>query len=131
VRPESDDWETVRELESRLKSARSKPTAKELAAVRRAAAQVGLHEKQVQQALKMVGGHEELVVEIRRRIREGSQRLMRAFTRAQQLMDQGNATAAKEVLESTLAQEQIPFYRETVEEQMRDLGLAPSPPSGR
>ncbi len=131
MRPESEDWEVVREMESRLKSARNKPTAKELAAVRRAAAQVGLHEEQVQQSLDTAGGFEELVVEIRRRIREGSQRLMRAFTQAQQLLDQGNATAAREVLESMLIQEQIPFYRETVKEQMQNLGLAALPPGGR
>lgn len=124
VRPESEDWEVVRELEARLKSVPRKLTAKELATVRWAAAQVGLQEKEVQQALEMASGQAELVVEVRRRIREGSQRLMRAFTRAQQLLDQGDATGAKEVLEAALAQEQAPFYRENIEEQMRSLGLA-------
>ena len=123
VRPESEDWEAVRELEARLKSAQYQPTTEEIARIRRAAAQVDLHEKEVQQTLEMTKRYSELVVEIRRRIREGSQRLMRAFTRAQQLLDQGDAPGAKTVLESALGEEQIPFYRESIEEQMRNLGL--------
>lgn len=123
VKPESEDWEVLRELEARLKSAGHALTTEEIATVRRAAAQVGLHDKEVQQTLEMTKGQAELVLEIRRRIREGSQRLMRAFTRAQQLLDQGNASGAKAVLESALAEEQIPFYRESVEAQMRNLGL--------
>ena len=123
VRPESEDWEAMRELEVRLKSAQDPLNAEELATVRRAAAQVGLNEKELQQTLAMKRGHAELVIEIRRRIREGSQRLMRAFTQAQQLMDQGDAPGAKAVLETALAEEQIPFYRESVQAQMRSLGL--------
>ncbi len=123
MRPESEDWEALRELETRLKSARHQFTPEEIATVRRAAAQVGLHEKEVQQTLEMTKGQAELVIEIRRRIREGSQRLMRAFTRAQHLMDQGNASGAKAVLEAALAEEQIPFYRESVKAQLRNLGL--------
>jgi hypothetical protein len=49
---------------------------------------------------------------------------MRAFTQSQQLLDQGDATRAGEVLQSALEQEQIPFYRETIEAEMRNLGLA-------
>jgi DUSAM domain-containing protein len=113
----------VRELEARLKSAQYQPTTEEIARIRRAAAQVDLHEKEVQQTLEMTKRYSELVVEIQRRIREGSQRLMRAFTRAQQLLDQGDVPGAKTVLESALGEEQIPFYRESIEEQMRNLGL--------
>jgi len=123
VRPESEDWEAVRQLEARLKSAQAPLTAEELATVRRAAAQVGLNEREVPQTLAMTRGPAELVMEIRRRIREGSQRLMRAFTWAQQLMDQGDAPGAKAVLETALAEEQIPFYRESIQEQMRNLCL--------
>jgi DUSAM domain-containing protein len=110
-------------LEARLKSAQAPLTAEELATVRRAAAQVGLNEREVPQTLAMTRGPAELVMEIRRRIREGSQRLMRAFTWAQQLMDQGDAPGAKAVLETALAEEQIPFYRESIQEQMRNLCL--------
>jgi DUSAM domain-containing protein len=123
MRPESEDWEVVRELEARLKSGHHLPTAEEIATVRRAAAQVGLLEGEVQLALEGERGLTDLVIEIRRRIREGSQRLMRAFTQAQRLLDQGEAPGAKAVLESVLSEEQIPFYRESVEEQMRNLGL--------
>jgi len=124
VRPESEDWQVMRELEARLKSGRMKLTAKELATMRRAAGQVCLQEHEVRQALAIESGQAELIVEIRRRIREGSQRLMRAFTQSQQLLDQGDATRAREVLQSALEQEQIPFYRETIEAEMRNLGLA-------
>jgi len=124
VRPESEDWQVMRELEARLKSDRTKLTAKELATVRRAAAQVGFQEHEVRQVLAIESGQAELIVEIRHRIREGSQRLMRAFTQSQQLLDQGNATRAGEVLQSALEHEQIPFYRETIEAEMRNLGLA-------
>lgn len=123
MRPESEDWQVMRELEARLKSDRTKLTAKELAIVRRAAAQVGLQEHEVRQALARESGQAELIVEVRRRIREGSQRLMRAFIQSQQLLDQGDATRAGEVLQSALEQEQIPFYRETIEAEMRNLGL--------
>lgn len=123
MRPESDDWEVVRELEARLQLARCEFTAQEIATVCRAADQVGMHANDVQHALDMPGGHEELVIEVRRRIREGSQRLMQAFTRAQQLLDQRDSGGARTVLELALAEEQIPFYRETIAEHMRGLGL--------
>lgn len=123
MKPESQDWEAVRELEARLKSTEYPLSTEEIATVRRAAAQVGMAEKEVQQTLARTKGHAELVSEIRRRIREGSKRLMRAFTQAQFLLDQGNAPGAKAVLETALAEEQIPFYRESIQAQMRNLGL--------
>lgn len=124
VKPESEDWETVRQLEARLKSApQASFTAEEIATVRRTAAQVGLPQEEVQQILATMRGQAELVREIRHRIREGSRRLMRVFTQAQQLLDQGDALGAKAVLETALSEEQISFYRESVEAHMRNLGL--------
>lgn len=49
--------------------------------------------------------------------------MMRAFTRAQQLLEEGDSQGARAVFEAVLTEEPVPYYRETVEEQMRTFGL--------
>ncbi|QQR43724.1 DUF2379 family protein [Myxococcus xanthus] len=63
----------------------------------------------------------ELVREVRRRIREGSQRLMRAISESNRLVEAGDSTGARKCLEDVLAVEVVPLYRQHAEAELSHL----------
>ncbi|WP_434347379.1 DUSAM domain-containing protein [Myxococcus virescens] len=78
-------------------------------------------EAEVLRALTTPAGSVELVREVRRRIREGSQRLMRAISESNRLVEEGDMTGARKCLEDVLAVEVVPLYRQHAEAELSHL----------
>ena len=88
------------------------PTHDVLALCRRVARDVAVSDSDVERALLTPDGVESLVREMRRRIFEGSRRLSRALTASDRCKKAGDLVGAREVLESVLAVEVVPLYRQ-------------------
>ncbi|WNZ61290.1 DUF2379 family protein [Myxococcus sp. MxC21-1] len=119
---ETHDWDKVAALERQL--AREEvleltPEVMEL--LRSVARDVVVPDAEVQRALMTPAGCVVLVREIRRRIREGSQRLMRAISESNRLVEAGDTTGARKCLEDVLAVEVVPLYRQHAEAELSHL----------
>ncbi|MCP3139684.1 DUSAM domain-containing protein [Pyxidicoccus xibeiensis] len=75
----------------------------------------------IEDALRGVATATTLLRELRRRIREGSQRLGKATSQAESLRDQGDFEDARKVLEDALTVEVVLHYREQLEIQLEYL----------
>lgn len=89
--------------------------------VRRVARQVAISDEEAEKELNTPGGLHRLIVEERKRIREGSRRLMRAMNQAQKRLDAGDSTGARQAYHEAIATEVVPFYREIAEAELRKL----------
>ncbi|NOJ81900.1 DUSAM domain-containing protein [Myxococcus xanthus] len=119
---ESIDWDPVRELARRVEAGEALSlTAEVRALLLRSAREVGISDAEAHAAVAGVATATALLHETRRRIRDGSQRLMRALTGARRLRDAGDAAGARALLEDVLAVEQVPLYREQAELALEDL----------
>ncbi|HEX8437545.1 DUSAM domain-containing protein [Archangium sp.] len=113
---ESHDWDRVLGLYAKLE----RNEAIELNAdvrdlCRRVARDVALGHDEAEHALRTPAGAETLVREMRRRIFEGSRRLSRALVDSARRKKAGDVAGARELLESVLAVEVVPMYREQAE----------------
>lgn len=113
---EHNDWDRVLELYAKLK----RNEAMDLNAnvrdlCRRVARDLAISTDDVERALLTPAGAETLVGEMRRRIFEGSRRLSRALVDSARRKKAGDVSGAREVLESVLAVEVVPLYREQAE----------------
>ncbi|AKQ68937.1 hypothetical protein A176_005849 [Myxococcus hansupus] len=119
---ESIDWDPVRELARRVDEGESLSlTAEVRALLHRSAREVGISDEEARAAVSGVATATDLLLETRRRIRDGSQRLMRALTGARRLRDAGDVAGARALLEGVLAAEPVPLYREQAEMALDDL----------
>jgi DUSAM domain-containing protein len=124
MRPEPGDWENLKALYEDLQRTGSvEGTPEHFDLVRRVAGQVAIPDDEAEQELQRPDGLSRLITEIRKRIREGSQRLMRAMYDAKQRLDAGDRAGARQVLDEALADEVVPFYREIAKEESRVLGV--------
>ncbi|GHG94499.1 DUF2379 family protein [Comamonas sp. JC664] len=119
---EKHDWDQVAELERRLaRDGRVAFSPEVTVLLRRVARQVVIPDVEVEQALATPEGGVRLVREVRRRIREGSQRLMRAISEANRRVEDGDLAGARECLEGVLAVEVVPLYRAHAEAELSHL----------
>ncbi|WP_426749127.1 DUSAM domain-containing protein [Myxococcus sp. Y35] len=119
---EDIDWDPVRELARRVEEGEPLSLTSEVRALLlRSAREVGISEEEAQAAVTGVAPATALLLEMRRRIRDGSQRLMRALTGARRLREAGDKAGARALLEDVLAVEQVPLYREQAELALNDL----------
>ncbi|WP_238540012.1 DUSAM domain-containing protein [Corallococcus macrosporus] len=116
------DWDEVAALERQLgreEGLELTPEVSEL--LRRVARDVVVPDAEVHRALMTRSGSVELVREVRRRIREGSQRLMRAISESNRLVESGDMPGARQCLEDVLAVEVVPLYRQHAEAELSHL----------
>ncbi len=110
---EPHDWDRVLGLYAKLE----RNEAIELNAdvrdlCRRVARDIAISHDDAERALLTLAGAETLVREMRRRIFEGSRRLSRALVDSARRKKADDVTGARTVLESVLAVEVVPLYRE-------------------
>jgi DUSAM domain-containing protein len=113
---EQSDWEEVRELETRIQ--RGEPlalTETVKALLLRAARQVAIPDDEASKGLRSSTDAVPLVMEISRRIREGSRRLSRVLVDAERRRAAGDVKGARGLLESVLAVEVVPLYRRSAQ----------------
>jgi DUSAM domain-containing protein len=118
-KPPPGDWDRLRELEDKVKAGETisrDASTDEL--LERASAQVGLDPSHVKSSLKDDVARKQLVLEMRRRIREGSRRLSAALVRANALQQEGKPEEAKEGLQRLADEAEVPFYREIAESEI-------------
>ncbi|WP_237077707.1 DUSAM domain-containing protein [Myxococcus xanthus] len=119
---EAHDWDKVAALERQLASEAALELTPEVTELLRTVARdVVVPDAEVPRALMTPAGSAVLVREIRRRTREGSQRLMRAISEPNRLVEAGNMTGARKCLEEVLAVEVVPLYRQHAEAELSHL----------
>lgn len=110
------DWNQVIELGQRLQRGEAlELTGDMLSMLRRVARELAISDADVQDALSNTTTTTTLVRELNRRIRDGSRRLSRALVESNRRKEAGDIDGAREVLESVLAVEVVPLYREQAE----------------
>jgi DUSAM domain-containing protein len=87
----------------------------------RSAREVALSDDDTARALASETEVLELLREISRRIREGSNRLSDALHAMYQHQDAGNYDSARQLMRDLLAVEVVPFYRDIAEGQLEDM----------
>ncbi|MBN1203456.1 MAG: DUSAM domain-containing protein [Myxococcaceae bacterium] len=91
------------------------------AILRRTARQVAIDAEEAEQALHTVPTATDLLRELARRIRDGSQRLSRAMTQMRRLQEAGDLDGARQQMRDVLAVEVVPHYREIAETSLEAL----------
>jgi len=113
---EKEDWEQLRALELHLQ--RGQPlelTEAVRGLLKRAALQVALSSADAEKGLQSSAEATALLTRIRRRIREGNERLSQAMLDAAYQAGTGNARSARRLLKAALEAEVVPYYRESLE----------------
>ncbi|MFP2960793.1 DUSAM domain-containing protein [Myxococcus sp. 1LA] len=119
---ESIDWDPVRELARQVEAGEPLSLTSEVRdLLLRSAREVGIPDEEAQSSVAGVATATALLHEVRRRIRDGSQRLMRALSGARRLRDKGDTAGARALLEEVLSVEPVPLYREQAEFALDDL----------
>ncbi|ADO68681.1 DUSAM domain-containing protein [Stigmatella aurantiaca] len=111
------DWAPIEALAQRVLE-QGEPlelTADVRTLLRRSAREVAIPAQDVQQALRSLRTAKPLLRKIRKRIEDGSWRLMLAEHRARRLQDAGDLEGARRQIERVLTVEVVPFYRQQAE----------------
>jgi DUSAM domain-containing protein len=119
---QKEDWEQVRELESQLQRGRPlELTDAVRGLLKRVAVQVALSSADAERGLRSPEEAAVLVGQMRRRIREGSERVGQAMLDAASRAAEGNMRSARLMLKEALAAEVVPYYRESLEALLHEL----------
>lgn len=120
---EDTDWDDLRALAQQVleRGAALELTDATRALLLRTAQQVAISEADAGAALHSPSTATALLGEIRRRIREGSNRLSDALHRAYRLRDRGDFQGARRLMEDLLQIEVVPLYREQAEILLEEL----------
>jgi len=119
---EQHDWDKVKEWEKRLDQDEVLELGPDVAdLIQRVAREVAIPEEEVQRSLVTPAAAARLIRETCRRIREGSRRLMRAISEANRCKEAGDTAGARRILESVLAVECVPLYRQHAEAELSYL----------
>ncbi len=114
---EETDWDELRALAQQVLD-RGVPlelTDDTCALLRRTAQQVAIRQEEAEDALRGLTAATTLLREIRRRIGDGSRRMISTLHEAYALRDAGDLDGARKLLEDWLAVEVVPLYREQAE----------------
>jgi DUSAM domain-containing protein len=90
-------------------------TAETRGLISRTAQQVAISQQDAEEALRSLPTAIPLLRQIHQRIRDGSNRLDESRDRVDELQQQGDYSAAQQVMRDLLAVEVVPFYRELAE----------------
>jgi len=120
---EDTDWDELRALAQQVLE---RGTALDLtdatcALLRRTAQQVAIRQADAEESLRSLSTAVALLGEIRRRIRDGSNRLADALHQAYRLRDSGDLEGARRLMEDLLEIEVVPLYREQAELLLEEL----------
>ncbi|WP_224240419.1 DUSAM domain-containing protein [Hyalangium gracile] len=91
----------------------------------RAAPTVAISEAEARAALDNVENATRLLLKIRERMRDGSNRIMDALYRTGQLRKKGDREGARQQMRDVLAVESVPHYRKIAEGQLAELDDLP------
>ena len=117
------DWDELRSLAQQVLEggAALELTDATRGLLRRTAQQVAISQVDTEEALRSLSTATTLLGEIRRRIRDGSNRLSDALHRAYRLRDSGDLEGARRLMEDLLEIEVVPLYREQAEILLEEL----------
>ena len=121
-----DDWYPIRMLDNRVRQGEAlelTPEVRDL--LRRTASTVAISADTAATALASVETATALLHEMRRRITEGSNRIMDALHRMYRLEEKGDIEAARQQMRDVLAVEAVPHYRDIAEGQLERLDGLP------
>lgn len=119
---ETHDWDKVAALEVGLARGEALDLTPEVVnLLARVAREVAITDVEAQNALRNSTEAATLLREVRRRIREGSRRLMRAISEANRRKDEGDVDGARKTLEEVLSVEVVPLYRQHAEAELSYL----------
>lgn len=122
VDEDEGDWHEIRVLDSRVRRGEVLALTDDvLDLLKRTAPTVAIPEADAEAALSCVEKGTALLHEIRRRITEGSNRLVDALHRMYQLRDRGDLDGARDQMRGVLAVEVVPLYREIAEGEIEKL----------
>ncbi|MBZ4419108.1 DUSAM domain-containing protein [Myxococcus sp. RHSTA-1-4] len=97
----------------------------------RTASEVAIPREDAEDALRSVATATTLLQEMRRRIRDGSNRLTDALHELYRLRDTGRLEEARQKMHDILAVEVVPLYREIAETALENLDLRGPAPRSR
>ncbi len=116
------DWHQVRMLDNRVQQgAALELTTDVRELLRRTAPTVAIREAEAEVALASVESATTLLHEMRRRITEGSNRIMDALHQMYRLEERGDIDGARHQMRDVLAVERVPHYRDIAEGQLERL----------
>ncbi len=117
-----DDWYPIRMLDNRVRQGEPLELTTEVRdLLRRTAPTVAITEAQAEADLTSVESATALLHEVRRRITEGSNRIMDALHRMYRLEEKGDIDGACQQMRDVLAVEVVPHYRDIAEGQLERL----------
>jgi DUSAM domain-containing protein len=116
------DWGEVRMLDNRVQRGEALALTEDVRVLLlRTAPTVGMSETEARTALSSVATGTLLLHELRRRIDEGSNRLVDALSRMYRLQEKGDLDGARQQMRDVLAVEVVPLYREVAEGEIKKL----------
>lgn len=122
--PKDDDWQQLKAFEAEAdRNGQLEATDELQSLLRRIAPTLLIASEDVTDAACSPERLAEIVLEMRRRIREGSRQVMTAFSSAKGLVEAGRQDEARELLISTEKATMLPFYKEVIRAQTRAMGL--------
>lgn len=122
VESEEGDWHEIRLLDNRVRQGEVLELTDEVRdLLKRTAPTVAIPEADAITALANRDSATALLHEIRRRITEGSNRLVDALHRMYQLREKGDLDGARQQMRDVLAVEVVPLYREVAEGEIEKL----------
>lgn len=117
-----DDWYPIRMLDNRVQQGEALELTDDVRALLlRTAPTVAISEAEAEAALAKVESATVLLHEMRRRITEGSNRIMDALHRMYRLEEKGDMDGARQQMRDVLAVEVVPEYRDIAEGQLERL----------
>jgi DUSAM domain-containing protein len=115
-------WNELWKLEHRLNQGETLALTDDIRALlRRTAPTVAIGEDEAVTALSNTASATALLVKIRARIRDGSNRIMDALERMYDLQDAGNLDGARQQMRDVLDVEVVPHYREIAEGELEKM----------
>jgi DUSAM domain-containing protein len=119
---EEGDWHEIRVLDNRVRQGEAMKLTDDVRdLIKRTAPTVAIPEADAVVALAGVDTGTALLHEIRRRITEGSNRLVDALHRMYQLQEKGDLDGARQQMRDVLAVEVVPLYREVAEDELKKM----------
>ncbi|HZH17213.1 MAG TPA: DUSAM domain-containing protein [Archangium sp.] len=117
------NWDSIRELARRVFK-QGEPlelTESTRIILLRTAQEVGISQREAEDALRGVNTATTLLEEAMRRINDGSDRVTKALRQSSDLRDKGDLDGACQQLRDVLAVEVVPLYRKQVEKRLREV----------
>ncbi|QRK06983.1 DUSAM domain-containing protein [Archangium violaceum] len=122
VEEEEGDWHEIRVLDNRVRRGEPLELTNDVRdLLKRTAPTVAIPESDAESALASVESGTALLHEIRRRITEGSNRLIDALHRMYQFRDRGDFDGARQQMRDVLAVEVVPLYRDVAVKEIEKL----------